>query len=168
MKKCSKCLIEKNLDDFAPRGTKRQSWCRGCKRQYDRQAYRSNIGQGKNRKERLREQSQKLKIYNRNYVWNYLSNHPCIICGEDDPVVLEFDHRDPSEKFKEISKLMNYSTKRIIDEIDKCDVLCANCHRRKTAVQFNHYESVRGSLTGRTSDSESENLGSKPSHSAMS
>lgn len=167
MKNCSKCLKEKPLEEFPPRGNKRQSWCRSCKREYDRNAYKLNIGQGKDRKERVRKQSNELKIFNRNYVWNYLLNNPCITCGENDPIVLEFDHRDPSEKFKEISKLMNYSTKRLIEEINKCDVLCANCHRRKTAIQFNHYESVRGSLTGKTSDSESENFGSKPNHSAI-
>ncbi len=60
-------------------------------------------------------------------------------CGESDPIVLEFDHRDRIEKSECISILiLNSSWKRVELEIQKCDVLCANCHRRKSAVEFNY------------------------------
>lgn len=69
-------------------------------------------------------------------VADYLSKHPCIDCGEDDPIVLEFDHRDPSEKTANIgdmvSRVKGHSVQRVMDEIAKCDVRCANCHRRAT------------------------------------
>ncbi|KKM74976.1 hypothetical protein LCGC14_1394930 [marine sediment metagenome] len=35
--------------------------------------------------------------------------------------------------------LGNYTLKRIQQEIDKCDIRCANCHRRKTAVELDHW-----------------------------
>ena len=68
-------------------------------------------------------------------MWDYLSKHTCIDCGESDIVVLEFDHK--SNKFKEIGKMVTgrCSLQRVILEIEKCEVRCANCHRRKTAHQ---------------------------------
>jgi hypothetical protein len=68
------------------------------------------------------------------HVIDYLLRHPCIDCGEDDLIVLEFDHRDPSTKRMAVSSLLRYSSWSLIEaEIAKCDVRCANCHRRKTA-----------------------------------
>jgi hypothetical protein len=69
----------------------------------------------------------------RQYVWDYLSTHPCVDCGESDPKVLEFDHVR-GEKTQAVSVLANgnYSLDRVIEEIKRCDVRCANCHRRKT------------------------------------
>jgi hypothetical protein len=65
------------------------------------------------------------------YVVEYLRSHPCVDCGEDDFVVLEFDHRDPAGKVYNIgSSLWNLSLEVIKAEIDKCDVRCCNCHRR--------------------------------------
>jgi hypothetical protein len=55
----------------------------------------------------------------------------CIICGESDPACLDFHHRDSSVKKGLISKMVTrVSMERVMDEIDKCDVLCANCHRK--------------------------------------
>lgn len=77
---------------------------------------------------------------NREFIWDYLEKNPCITCGEDDPIVLEFDHRDPAEKVDTISRLaLSASLATITAEIAKCDVLCAHCHRRRTAKQFGWY-----------------------------
>jgi hypothetical protein len=56
----------------------------------------------------------------------------CARCGEDHPAVLDFHHREPTQKEMNISNLASrgWSLTRIIAEIDKCDVLCANCHRK--------------------------------------
>jgi hypothetical protein len=55
--------------------------------------------------------------------------------------VMEFDHREGEEKNAEISRLVNFSIKRIEEEISKCDLVCSNCHRertfqRKVATEF--------------------------------
>lgn len=78
---------------------------------------------------------------NRIKLYSYLDNHPCVCCGEKDPIVLEFDHLDPSNKHIAVSNAVcnGWSWKRIYSEIEKCQVLCANCHRRKTALQFEWY-----------------------------
>ena len=77
------------------------------------------------------------RIYrNRNalFVFHYLSSRPCVDCGETDPVVLDFDHVR-GVKRKNISRMLSstHSLAAISAEIEKCDVRCANCHRRVTA-----------------------------------
>lgn len=58
---------------------------------------------------------------------------PCMDCGVPYPYyVMEFDHRDPSQKLANIGRLLGNSWKRLKDEIAKCDVVCANCHRERT------------------------------------
>jgi hypothetical protein len=64
------------------------------------------------------------------FITEYKLKHPCIRCGESDPVVLQFHHRDPKEKLANISQLKKYSFSLLSKEIAKCDVLCANCHLR--------------------------------------
>ncbi|HEX3100099.1 MAG TPA: hypothetical protein VHQ41_03995 [Patescibacteria group bacterium] len=71
-------------------------------------------------------------------LFDFLSTKSCIDCGEADPILLEFDHADRKDKFKDVSKLLSghYSWLTIQTEIAKCEVRCANCHRRKTYIQF--------------------------------
>ena len=68
----------------------------------------------------------------------YLADHPCVDCGESDPRCLEFDHRDPGTKTANVATLVQRAGawKVILAEIEKCDVRCANCHRRRTSGQF--------------------------------
>ena len=53
----------------------------------------------------------------------------CIECGEDRLPCLDFHHRDPSEKDGAIAEMRRFGKQRLLAEIAKCDVLCANCHR---------------------------------------
>lgn len=71
---------------------------------------------------------------NQLYVWEWLSKHPCVDCGETDIVVLEFDHT--RDKEDSIAHAMGYGwpLEKLRREIDKCEVRRANCHRRKTAM----------------------------------
>jgi hypothetical protein len=73
----------------------------------------------------------------------YLREHPCVDCGESDIVVLDFDHV-VGKKTANVSNLIQRgaSWKRIESEIAKCVVRCANCHRRKTALDFRWYKGV--------------------------
>lgn len=74
----------------------------------------------------------------RAFIWEYLENHPCVDCGEQDPVVLEFDHVR-GEKSYTITNMALHSLDNIEAEIAKCDVRCANCHRRVTSKRMGYY-----------------------------
>jgi ribosomal protein L32 len=71
----------------------------------------------------------------KNYAWvmELKANTPCADCGEiHHPVVMEFDHRIPMEKTMMVSKMMSTSASRIMSEINKCDLVCSNCHQYRT------------------------------------
>lgn len=73
------------------------------------------------------------KIYNarRVLVRQIKSFLSCDVCGESHPACLDFHHRNPVEKSFTISNLSwKVSTEKLFDEIAKCDILCANCHRK--------------------------------------
>lgn len=78
------------------------------------------------------EAKKQARLRNKEYVYQFLLTHKCVDCGESDPIVLEFDHL--SDKDLEIAAAIfdAWSIKRLQQEIDKCDVRCANCHRKKT------------------------------------
>lgn len=80
----------------------------------------------------------KRKGENGRLIVEYFRTHPCVDCGEDDPLVLQFDHVS-GEKSNSISDMVrDYSWATILAEIAKCEVRCANCHLRKTINQFNY------------------------------
>jgi len=84
--------------------------------------------------------------------WEYLSTHPCIDCGEGDPVVLEFDHR--ADKTASIMALMRRHARWdvIMEEIAKCDVRCANCPGRRTAKTRKYYRELSTRQSGNSAD----------------
>lgn len=85
------------------------------------------------------------KLYkerNRRNILDYLLKHPCVDCGETDLVVLDFDHL--RDKTMNVAKMVNRSTSwaTILKEIDKCEVVCSNCHRRRTAARHGSWYKV--------------------------
>ena len=93
-------------------------------------------------KARANKRKKEKGVENMVALYRYLTKHPCIDCGEDDIIVLDFDHRDAATKDKGVSVLARSgkSWKRVEAEIAKCEVRCSNCHRRKTAKQFGYYK----------------------------
>jgi len=112
--------------------------CKSCNREYQRKWFAENKEKQVSRVIRNRN-SQKAKL--RKILVEHFAENPCIDCGEADPIVLDFDHRDPSTKYKAVSEIYSngMTAKRLREEIDKCDVRCANCHRRKTAKDFQNW-----------------------------
>ncbi len=77
---------------------------------------------------------------NKEYILNYLLEHPCVDCGQSNTIVLEFDHvRGVKKKEVSVMRCMAHSIKAIQEEIDKCEVRCANCHRIKTSERRNAF-----------------------------
>lgn len=106
--------------------------CKSCKAKSSKKWRESGKGQKNALLRRERNQQEK-----REYVRQYLLNNPCSVCGETDICVLEFDHIDPEEKSYNISYLMskNHCISTLIQEMEKCRVMCANCHKKHTSKQ---------------------------------
>src|SRR6266850_135011 len=137
MRRCCMCHQEKPEADFAFRSIAtgvRQGHCRACHAAYRRQHYLAN------REAYIAREVARMNRYrleNRERILEYLLAHPCCDCGETDPVVLEFDHRDRATKRSEVARLAaSKQWKVVLVEIEKCDVRCGNCHRRRTAQQL--------------------------------
>lgn len=76
----------------------------------------------------------------RQFVLDYLDERCCEDCGEDDSVVLEFDHVRGIKRYAiSIAVQRAYSIAWLAEEMAKCDVVCANCHRRRTSVRCGSY-----------------------------
>jgi hypothetical protein len=131
-RKCYRCGESKPLEAFAWRRRaigQRDSFCRPCRKAHGREHYLANR---QRYIDRAQAQKQKLGLERTTYLLEYFVTHPCLDCGETDPIVLEFDHlRDKS--FDISSELSRRNWQSILDEIEKCEVVCANCHRRRTA-----------------------------------
>lgn len=64
---------------------------------------------------------------------NSLKDNPCMDCNQKFPAAcMEFDHRPGTQKHAAVSSLTNSSLETLQKEIDKCDLVCANCHRIRT------------------------------------
>ena len=131
--RCNRCREIKAATFFNWRWKNRglrQRTCRTCQNEQKKQWYQRN----KESHKRNVYQNKKRNIPTaRNFIWQYLSVHPCVGCGETDPSVLKFDHVR-GKKRAEVTKMMpdGYSFGLIQAEIEKCVVLRANCHKNKT------------------------------------
>lgn len=125
LRRCGRCEQLKPLSQFnwrrAGRG-QRDNLCRPCRSAYHREHYLANkqryVEQAHQRKERLRQERTA-------YLLEYFASHPCVDCGESDPVVLEFDHLNPELKSFNIGQSLPYRRwQSILKEIEKCEVVC--------------------------------------------
>lgn len=133
MKECSICKEKKDYSEFNKRSTSKdgfQNLCRVCSNNKSRKNYSANKDV---MKKQISKNKEKYKIELQKFIFDYLSNHPCVHCNETDPVVLEFDHLRDKETNVSTAIKNIWSIARIKTEISKCQILCANCHRRKTA-----------------------------------
>lgn len=78
----------------------------------------------------------------------YLTTHPCIDCGERDPLVLQFDHVTGAKTAAVTAMIHLANWDRIVGEIAKCVVRCANCHHRKTSISFGWLRAVVAQQVG--------------------
>lgn len=137
MKRCPKCGLEKSLEKFylrktGPRAGKYYEKCSECMKVRGRGYYHQNkerqLPLAKNRKQKY--------IKERKELLRRIKNKPCIDCGKIyPPWVMDFDHRDAKLKIGSVSyltfrKLLAFD--KIKQEIEKCDLVCANCHRQRT------------------------------------
>lgn len=133
---CCMCGAKKPLEEYNKNKGRKdglQSRCRPCDKKRSIKLYyaRGEVGRKK-----IYANKEARRWERRAWIFEYLLCHPCVDCGEKDPIVLEFDHRDPSKKKGNMAQLVSEaSLKKVKQEVKKCDVRCANCHRTKTALE---------------------------------
>lgn len=126
MKKiCTTCKKEKEIDDFPINKTKkdgRSYTCRECHKEYNKTHYRKN-------KSKYVERAQIQRKTTRDWFHQYKQKLVCKLCGDNRWWVLEFHHNSPTKKEYAVSAIVGSGILRLNKEIEKCSVLCANCHR---------------------------------------
>lgn len=131
---CTKCRENKTLDQFNKRSVAKNglsSQCRECNKNNLKDHY------SRNKKYYINKAAKQKKI--RKIEWtNFKNKLKCERCEENHIATLDFHHLKPNEKDFAVSKFANmgYNMERILKEIEKCIVLCANCHRKE------HYSPV--------------------------
>lgn len=144
VKVCGKCKESLPLSSFRFKNKERgtyQSYCIECNKVKNKEHYQANKTSYKEKSRVYREINPRKPSRQELYLFKFKSENPCVDCGESDPIVLGFDHRDPKEKLFNIGSHRNkFSLEDLKLEIKKCDIRCHNCHARRTAKQFGWYK----------------------------
>ena len=113
--KCSRCPAEADG----------HTWCRDCRREYDRRRYQEMKSQ---RLAQVRARNKE----NRSWVQEQ-KRGPCTDCGNSyPPEIMHFDHLPEFEKRREVSAMLALSREVIAEEIGKCELVCPTCHALRT------------------------------------
>ncbi len=132
MRRCGRCGERKDLAEFAWRRKAKgqlDNYCRPCRAAYKQEHYAANRQRNIDR-----VKARKSEVITKRVRWllDFLAAHPCVDCGEADTLVLEFDHLG-DKRFTIANGLRDRNWDSVLNEMAKCDVVCANCHRRRTA-----------------------------------
>lgn len=145
IKHCTACCIDMPLTEFGRDSTVsdgKRAQCKRCAAKQVLKAYRENGGREKQharRKALAAERYQKLEV---------IKDVPCADCGGRFPrICMDFDHVR-GEKVESISRMirMAFSWEAILAEIAKCEVVCSNCHRIRTAARGQWYSTEEGAV----------------------
>lgn len=142
MKTCSRCREPKPLAQFnrwAAAKDGLDSYCKACRSVIAKVSHSKHSEKVKAQQRESYRSGAKRRMIERNRDWlvEALTGACCAACHIDDPLVLEMDHVR-GEKYRNVSFLVHngYPLDTVKAEAAKCQILCANCHRRKTAAQF--------------------------------
>lgn len=129
---CSTCKKSKELSEFSFKNKSkniRSKKCKECTSEYSKAHYQKHQ---QIYIERAKKSKKKYAKRNTENVIEYLQDKYCSRCQIKDIEVLDFHHKDPNEKEYSVADMLThgYSWKRIRKEIDKCEIVCANCHRK--------------------------------------
>lgn len=132
---CNKCLQYKHEHEYY----NNKKICKECYRKQSKVNYYKDPAKRISvKKEYVRKKQE--------FVYDYLLEHPCVDCGECNPIVLEFDHVRGYKLFDISYAIQSSSLEKLIEEIRKCEVRCSNCHAKRTACDRNTYAYVRYTL----------------------
>ena len=143
LKICTGCKKNRKLTSFWTKNGRPQAQCKDCQTKYHKKHYLEN-------KDRYLERAlnrNKTQANRIQSIINSMKESPCMDCGEIFPYyVMDFDHRPNEEKLTNISRMRRrYGTpeQEILEEIAKCDLVCANCHRKRTHRRINDLGLIR-------------------------
>lgn len=129
---CTQCKKEKSFSEFSERPRQKSGYrsaCKECTNMMNRKSYQNTKYRTmEDRKKRCSNYVKKI----REEVNLLKHNLGCFLCHENDPVCLDFHHKNPKDKTHSISWMMSAhkSIEKIKIEIEKCVVVCSNCHRK--------------------------------------
>jgi hypothetical protein len=129
---CARCLQWKTLGEFHRSRTGQFSYCRDCRNEYDR-AYYAERGKAP----RLARRRFAADVA-RAWMASLKEGIPCTDCGGVFPVyVMHWDHLPQFDKVGDISQLVTSRTRSVvIEELKKCELVCANCHVMRTVARM--------------------------------
>lgn len=143
---CGICKADKQESFFSFKDKaigRRHTTCKNCHKVHASNYYNKNKKACAKRSYlRNRKHLESVRVY----MLEFFKGKSCVDCGESDPVVFEFDHIDPTTKSNNVSVLIQSynSIETIKNEIAKCEIRCANCHKRKTAKDQKWYKYIAG------------------------
>lgn len=125
---CTKCNLEKDFDDFAWKSEHKNLKASECKTCHKETRHNYYIKNAKTEKERIYKRKKELA----KWLQEFKKTLKCEICSENEPCCLEFHHTDPNMKEINIALCATYgwSVQRTKNEIEKCIVICSNCHKK--------------------------------------
>lgn len=131
MKLCNGCNTKKELTEFNKNASKKdghQANCRECSKTHNKKHYIKNK---KSHRAKVLVRKREVQVETRALI-SEVKQVGCACCDESDPCCLDFHHKDPNTKEFTIASAQSqgYSVERMRKEIDKCVVVCANCHRK--------------------------------------
>lgn len=126
MKLCRGCDTTKPLSEFHRRGNGHQARCKDCQRARDAERWPS---EKKRRRHLKRMRVAELRVW-----MDKLKSYPCLDCDvQYPPYVMQWDHRPGTKKVADVSTMISQGYKgQAENEIQKCDLVCANCHAIRT------------------------------------
>ena len=126
LKVCANCRQEKSATEFGLKNVRTgalQSYCKDCQRAKSREHYEANKTAYFERNAHYRETLKQ-------FVRDLKEGRPCADCGiEYPPPAMDWHHLDASLKSFNVSNPGRWTKRSILAEIEKCVLLCANCHR---------------------------------------
>jgi len=128
MHRCSRCHQWKPVADFHNSDDGEYTYCRDCRNAYDRQYYAGPGGAARRARRRASLDAA------REWINSFKEGIPCTDCGRTFPAfVMHWDHLPEFEKLGEISTMLaGHSRQAVIEELKKCELVCANCHVLRT------------------------------------
>jgi hypothetical protein len=129
---CSGCAALKNRRQILAEAAKCDVVCANCHRLRSRRRHRQWLA-SRTPAVSPRIEGQRERWRHRADILDQLRSVPCADCGgRFAQCSMDFDHRDPSMKIKSVSRMIFGSIDRMLAEVEKCDIVCANCHRLRT------------------------------------